>query len=101
MASVATFWLGAPTSRCIAQKPKGDRSSPFTILTWNYSPSEKPMEQDLRQAVEADTFVPYYQPLVSLNGNRVIGFEALARWDGEGEALFPDQFIPLAEETGL
>jgi diguanylate cyclase (GGDEF)-like protein len=59
------------------------------------------MERDLRQAVEADTFVPYYQPLVSLSGNRVIGFESLARWGGAGEALFPDQVIPLAEETGL
>jgi EAL domain-containing protein (putative c-di-GMP-specific phosphodiesterase class I) len=59
------------------------------------------MERDLRRAVANDTILPYYQPLVSLNGNRIIGFEALARWTGEGEHLFPDQFIPLAEETGL
>jgi diguanylate cyclase (GGDEF)-like protein len=59
------------------------------------------MERDLRRAVADDTILPYYQPLVSLNGNRIIGFEALARWTGEGEHLFPDQFIPLAEETGL
>jgi sensor c-di-GMP phosphodiesterase-like protein len=38
---------------------------------------------------------------VSLNGNRIIGFEALARWRGEGESLSPEEFIPLAEETGL
>ena len=59
------------------------------------------IEREVRQAVEADTFVPYYQPLVSLDGNSVIGFESLARWGGTGEVLFPDQFIPLAEETGL
>jgi diguanylate cyclase (GGDEF)-like protein len=59
------------------------------------------MMQDLRQAVTDDTFVPYYQPLVSLTGNRVIGFEALARWGGKGEPLSPDRFIPLAEEIGL
>jgi diguanylate cyclase (GGDEF)-like protein len=59
------------------------------------------IETDLRRAVEADTFVPYYQPLVSLNGNQIIGFESLARWGGTGEPLLPDQFIPLAEETGL
>lgn len=59
------------------------------------------MERDVRRAVANDTIVPHYQPLVSLNGNRIIGFEALARWVGEGERLFPDQFIPLAEETGL
>jgi diguanylate cyclase (GGDEF)-like protein len=59
------------------------------------------MERDLRQAVAAETIVPHYQPLVSLHGNRIIGFEALARWGGAGEPLFPDQFIPLAEETGF
>jgi diguanylate cyclase (GGDEF)-like protein len=59
------------------------------------------IERDVRRAVADDTIVPHYQPLVSLNGNRIIGFEALARWTGEGERLFPDQFIPLAEETGL
>jgi diguanylate cyclase (GGDEF)-like protein len=59
------------------------------------------MERDLRRAVADDTIVPHYQPLVSLNGNRIIGFEALARWTGDGERLAPDQFIPLAEETGL
>jgi diguanylate cyclase (GGDEF)-like protein len=59
------------------------------------------MEQELRRAVAADTIVPHYQPIVSLNGNRIIGFEALARWRGEGERMLPEQFIPLAEETGL
>jgi diguanylate cyclase (GGDEF)-like protein len=59
------------------------------------------MERDVRRAVADDTIVPHYQPLVSLNGSRIIGFEALARWTGEGERLAPDQFIPLAEETGL
>jgi EAL domain-containing protein (putative c-di-GMP-specific phosphodiesterase class I) len=59
------------------------------------------MERNLRRAVAADTIVPHYQPLVSLNDNRIIGFEALARWSGEGGTLAPDQFIPLAEEIGL
>ena len=55
----------------------------------------------LREAVAANTFVPHYQPLVSLDGDRIVGFEALARWGGGGEMLTPDQFIPLAEELGL
>jgi diguanylate cyclase (GGDEF)-like protein len=59
------------------------------------------MERDVRRAVANDTIVPHYQPLVSLSGNRIIGFEALARWTGQGERLSPDQFISLAEETGL
>lgn len=45
---------------------------------------------------------PYYQPLVSLETNRVIGFEALARWDSRSlGAIPPDVFIPIAEETSL
>jgi diguanylate cyclase (GGDEF)-like protein len=63
------------------------------------------MDRELRRAVAADTIVSHYQPLVSLKDNRIIGFEALARWGGEGEPLLPDQlpdqFIPLAEEIGL
>jgi diguanylate cyclase (GGDEF)-like protein len=59
------------------------------------------MERELRHAVRNNTFVPHYQPLVALRSNRIIGFEALARWGGEGEVLFPDQFIPLAEEIGV
>jgi diguanylate cyclase (GGDEF)-like protein len=63
--------------------------------------SKTRMEKELRHAVRTNSFVPHFQPLVMLKGNRIIGFEALARWGGEGEPQFPDQFIPLAEEIGL
>src|SRR6202040_595465 len=50
----------------------------------------------------SNTIVPHYQPLVSLDGNRIIGFEALARWNSESLGYVPpDVFIPIAEETGL
>jgi diguanylate cyclase (GGDEF)-like protein len=60
------------------------------------------IERDLRIAVASNGIVPHYQPLVSLNGNRIIGFEALARWqNGNLGFVPPDLFIPVAEETGL
>jgi diguanylate cyclase (GGDEF)-like protein len=60
------------------------------------------IEQDLRRAIAANGIVPHYQPLVSLDGNRIIGFEALARWkNGLLGFVPPDVFIPIAEETGL
>jgi len=60
------------------------------------------IERDLRSAIASNAIVPYYQPLVSLNGNRIIGFEALARWEnGDLGFVPPDVFIPIAEETGL
>jgi diguanylate cyclase (GGDEF)-like protein len=60
------------------------------------------IERELRSAIASNVIVPHYQPLVSLDGDRIIGFEALARWESEGLGYIPpDVFIPIAEETGL
>jgi diguanylate cyclase (GGDEF)-like protein len=60
------------------------------------------IERDLRSAVASNDIVPYYQPLVSLDGNRIIGFEALARWEHRDRGFVPpDVFIPIAEQTAL
>jgi EAL domain-containing protein (putative c-di-GMP-specific phosphodiesterase class I) len=60
------------------------------------------IERELRSAISSDIIVPHYQPLVSLDGNRIIGFEALARWESKSLGnIPPDVFIPIAEETGL
>jgi diguanylate cyclase (GGDEF)-like protein len=58
------------------------------------------LEEDLRQAIKARQFLLYYQPLVSRG--RLMGAEALIRWQHPTRGLVqPDEFIPLAEETGL
>jgi predicted signal transduction protein with EAL and GGDEF domain len=60
------------------------------------------IERELRSAVASNGIVPHYQPLVSLKGNRIIGFEALARWENADLGFLPPEvFIPIAEETGL
>ena len=57
---------------------------------------------ELRRAIKDDQFEVYYQPLISLTENKVIGFEALVRWVHPTKGIiFPDNFIPVAEETGL
>ena len=60
------------------------------------------MERRLRRAVDQDQIELHFQPLVQLPSGRVVGVEALARWSDEELGIIgPDQFIPLAEQTGL
>ena len=56
---------------------------------------------DLRSAVELRAVGVAYQPKVDPATGRVIGAEALARWSRAGAAVRPDEFIPLAERSGL
>jgi EAL domain-containing protein (putative c-di-GMP-specific phosphodiesterase class I) len=57
---------------------------------------------ELQKAVDEEQFVVYYQPIVSLEGDKTVGVEALVRWlHPERGLLLPAEFIALAEETGL
>jgi diguanylate cyclase (GGDEF)-like protein/PAS domain S-box-containing protein len=59
-------------------------------------------EKALRLAIARRELVAYYQPIIDLTAGRPIGVEALARWVREdGTVVPPDDFIPLAETTGL
>ncbi|MCW5959401.1 MAG: EAL domain-containing protein [Pyrinomonadaceae bacterium] len=60
------------------------------------------LENDLRRVVERDEFTVFYQPIYSLEGTQIQGFEALARWSHpEHGFISPEKFIALAEEIGL
>jgi EAL domain-containing protein (putative c-di-GMP-specific phosphodiesterase class I)/DNA-binding response OmpR family regulator len=53
-------------------------------------------------AIENQEFFPYYQPIISMKSGRIVGFEALCRWNHpERGIISPDEFIPFMEETGL
>ena len=61
-----------------------------------------PRKSDLRQALDKNQFVLYYQPEVELTTRRIVGLEALIRWKHPDRGLIPPMdFIPIAEETGL
>ena len=59
------------------------------------------IETELRCAIEAGDLSMAYQPLIELASGKVVGFEALARWEHEGNPIAPGEFIPVAEESGL
>ena len=69
-----------------------DRSSPVRLM----------LVSELRQAIDREELVLYYQPKALLEGGSVCGVEALVRWQHPVRGLVPpDEFIPTAQETGL
>ncbi len=59
------------------------------------------LEEALRSAIDNQEFLVHYQPKVELTEGRVVGMEALVRWQRPGQGLIsPGEFIPLAEDTG-
>lgn len=59
------------------------------------------LETELRQALEFGEFRVHYQPIVSLESERAVGFEALSRWQRPTGLVPPADFIPVADETGI
>ena len=60
------------------------------------------LETDLRKAIDRQEFQNFYQPIVSLETGRIVGFEALVRWQHPERGLvFPGDFILAAEESGM
>ena len=60
------------------------------------------LEKRLREAYRNSEFILHYQPQVTVEGDRIVGIEALIRWNSAPEGLIPpEKFIPVAEEMGL
>ncbi|MFD0697056.1 EAL domain-containing protein [Paenibacillus sp. GCM10027628] len=60
------------------------------------------LESELHKALDQNEFVVHYQPQIDVQTNKIIGMEALVRWDHPVRGLlYPGDFIAIAEETGL
>lgn len=84
-------------------KEQGGNSFKFYMEDMNINNLERLMlENDLRKALVNNELTVYYQPLVDQNTGQVTSLEALIRWHHPIRGmLYPDKFIPIAEETGL
>ena len=74
----------------------------FDVKMRSHAFSRLEMEQDLRSALENREFQLYYQPIMSMESNQLVSFEALIRWIHPTRGLLlPGEFLPTAEESGL
>jgi len=62
---------------------------------------EQQLIEDMRIAIEMAEFELYFQPQMALSSEKIIGAEALIRWQRNGQWIAPSEFIPLAERAGL
>lgn len=84
-------------------KQKGRNNYQFYTRAIGNKASERlRLENHLYRALENSEFLLHYQPQIDINTGRIVAVEALVRWEHpERGFMAPDQFIPLAEETGL
>ena len=84
-------------------KQSGGNCYQFYTAEMNVAVIERlSMETGLRTALEMNHFELHYQPLLDMQNQRIIGAEALLRWNHPKKGLIPpDKFIPVAEESGL
>lgn len=73
----------------------------FTVELQHAVEQRRELDTRIRTAIRNQEFLLYWQPQIELKTMRVIGFEALIRWQSQNTIITPDKFLPVAEENGL
>ncbi|HUR18388.1 MAG TPA: EAL domain-containing protein [Acidimicrobiales bacterium] len=101
-AQVGALILDAEAALHAAKSQGSGRVELFTEEMQADDRARRQQAHDLGEALEAGQFLLHYQPKILLANERIAGVEALVRWHHPSRGLVPpDQFIPLAEETGI
>jgi len=91
----------ADTAMYRAKEGRGSKVQVFNEEMFNSARRTFSIESDLGRALDREEFSLVYQPVVDLESCAIVGAEALLRWNRPGtEPVGPDEFIPIAEETG-
>jgi len=98
----AQLFSEAETAMRLAKKLGCDRYQLFTDTVRHHAVTRIELESDLRDALDHSELSVEFQAIVGLGDRRVVGAEALARWPHPRRTMvMPNEFIPIAEETGL
>ena len=99
---VATMLKHADAAVGQAKAQVGNSYRFYTETMQDQALARLSLEQNLYRAIETSELELWYQPKVCVESLEIVGFEALIRWPlAEGGFISPDDFIPVAEETGL
>ncbi|HMW04720.1 MAG TPA: EAL domain-containing protein [Leptospiraceae bacterium] len=100
--SPADILRDADTAMFYAKKMGRGRVQIFQGSMHNSAAFLIELESNLRQAIDKNEFILYYQPILNASGTQVNGLEALIRWNHPSKGFIsPVEFIPIAEETGM
>ncbi|MDX1723206.1 MAG: EAL domain-containing protein [Pseudomonas sp.] len=97
---VGTLLRNADTAMYQAKHQGRNRICAFTPQMNEQMQHRLLLEREIRHALQNDEFCLVFQPQLDLQSGRLCGFEALVRWQRKDRLVAPDEFIPLAEETG-
>jgi diguanylate cyclase (GGDEF)-like protein len=102
VADPTTLLRNADVALYEAKEEGKGRSKVFDWSMYSRARKRLELESELRLAIEQEKLSLYYQPMVRLSTGKVACMEALVRWEHpERGLIYPEEFIPLAEETDL
>jgi diguanylate cyclase len=102
LVSVDSLFAQADMAMRVAKQDKGNTLKRYTLDMTDTAQLELKLEAEIRRSLRKEDFVLHFQPRIDIVSNRVVGVEALVRWQHPVRGLLaPGAFIRIAEESGL